>query len=195
MFVLKLFALPMVIGLVLFGNADHPGHDHEPVETYHIDAVHSTAIFRVHHRGAGMFYGRFNNIAGTVNMNAGIPTFEISIDVNSIDTNNERLDNHLKSPDFFNATEFPAMSFKSSSSKAIDETTYEVIGEITLHGVSKPLTVRMHKTGESENPRGKLIGFETEFVLTRSEFGMTYGVEGGSLGDETKVIVSLEAGD
>ena len=113
----------------------------------------------------------------------------------SIDTNNERLDNHLKSPDFFNATEFPAMSFKSSSSKAIDETTYEVIGEITLHGVSKPLTVRMHKTGESENPRGKLIGFETEFVLTRSEFGMTYGVEGGSLGDETKVIVSLEAGD
>ena len=62
-----------------------------------------------------------------------------------------------------------------------------------MHGITKPLTVQMVKTGEVKNRRGEMIGYETEFNLARSDFGMLYGIEGGSLSDEIKVIVALEA--
>jgi len=160
---------------------------------FNIDAVHSTAIFRVHHVGAGMFYGRFNDVTGMIALSGDTPSFDVSIAIDSVDSSNERLDSHLKSPDFFNAVEFPAMSFKSSSVKSVGDNNYEVTGEITMHGVAKPITVNMEKTGHADGRRGEMIGFETEFELTRSDFGMNYGVESGSLGDKVKVIVALEA--
>ena len=160
---------------------------------FNIDAVHSTAIFRVHHVGAGMFYGRFNDVTGMIALSGDTPSFDVSIAIDSVDSSNERLDSHLKSPDFFNAVEFPAMSFKSSSVKSVSDNNYEVTGEITMHGVTKPITVNMEKTGHVDGRRGEMIGFETEFELTRSDFGMNYGVESGSLGDKVKVIVALEA--
>jgi len=194
MFVLKLLVLPLLIGFGLLGGMQET----EPVvintNSFQVDPVHSTAIFKVHHLGAGMFYGRFNDITGTINANDNSPSFDISIDVNSVDTNSAKLDGHLKSPDFFNAVEFPTMTFKSSSSKKIGDEKYEVVGDITIHGVTKPLTVLMAKTGQVNGRRGEMIGFETEFVITRSEFGMMYGVEGGALSDDIKVILSLEAG-
>ena len=160
---------------------------------FNIDAVHSTAIFRVHHVGAGMFYGRFNDVTGMIALSGDIPSFDVSIAIDSVDSSNERLDSHLKSPDFFNAVEFPTMSFKSGSVKSVGDNKYEVTGEITMHGVTKPLTVNMEKTGHVDGRRGEMVGFETEFELNRSEFGMNYGVESGSLGDKVKVIVALEA--
>ena len=160
---------------------------------FNIDAVHSTAIFRVHHVGAGMFYGRFNDVTGMIALSGDVPSFDVSIAIDSVDSSNERLDSHLKSPDFFNAVEFPTMSFKSSSVKSVGDNKYEVTGEITMHGVTKPLTVNMEKTGHVDGRRGEMVGFETEFELNRSEFGMNYGVESGSLGDKVKVIVALEA--
>jgi polyisoprenoid-binding protein YceI len=167
----------------------------EPVNesAFQIDSVHSTAIFKAHHLGAGMFYGRFNDVTGTIEIDDGMPVFAVSIAIDSVDTNSTRLDGHLKSPDFFNAVEFPTMMFKSKSSTLIGGKTYEVIGEITMHGITKPLTVQMVKTGQVKNQRGELIGYETEFNLTRSDFGMLYGIEGGSLSDEIKIIVALEA--
>ena len=123
----------------------------------------------------------------------GFTSFDVSIAIDSVDSSNERLDSHLKSPDFFNAVEFPTMSFKSSSVKSVGDNKYEVTGEITMHGVTKPLTVNMEKTGHVDGRRGEMVGFETEFELNRSEFGMNYGVESGSLGDKVKVIVALEA--
>ena len=160
---------------------------------FNIDAVHSTAIFRVHHVGAGMFYGRFNDVTGMIALSGDVPSFDVSIAIDSVDSSNERLDSHLKSPDFFNAVEFPTMSFKSGSVKSVGDNKYEVTGEITMHGVTKPLTVNMEKTGHVDGRRGEMVGFETEFELNRSEFGMNYGVESGSLSDKVKVIVALEA--
>jgi polyisoprenoid-binding protein YceI len=191
MFVLKLIALPLFVGLSMLTTAQEV----EPVNesAFQIDSVHSTAIFKAHHLGAGMFYGRFNDVTGTIEIDDGMPVFAVSIAIDSVDTNSTRLDGHLKSPDFFNAVEFPTMMFKSKSSTLIGGKTYEVIGEITMHGITKPLTVQMVKTGQVKNQRGELIGYETEFNLTRSDFGMLYGIEGGSLSDEIKIIVALEA--
>ena len=192
MFVLKLLFLPAFFLVGVTASVQEPTETSD--EAFNVDSVHSTAIFRAHHLGAGMFYGRFNDVTGTVDIVDSLPTFDISIDINSVDTSNEKLDGHLKSPDFFNAVEFPAMIFKSKSAKKIGDEIYEVVGEITIHGVTKPLTVRMAKTGQVTNRRGEMVGYETEFTITRSEFGMVYGIEGGALSDEIKVIVALEAG-
>ena len=192
MFILKLLVLPVMLLVGVTGSVQETTESND--EAFNVDPVHSTAIFRAHHLRAGMFYGRFNDVTGTIDLVDESPVFDITIDINSVDTNNEKLDGHLKSPDFFNAVEFPSMTFKSASAKKIGDEKYEVSGDITIHGVTKPLTVRMSKTGQVTNRRGEMIGFETEFTITRSDFGMMYGVEGGALSDSIKVIVALEAG-
>ncbi|MCG3131254.1 MAG: Protein YceI [Phycisphaerae bacterium] len=165
------------------------------VESFTIDAVHSKALFRVHHLGAGMFYGRFNDVTGTIvfdGASAAGPQFDVSIAAGSVDTGNDKLDGHLKSPDFFNVAEHPKLTFKSKSAKKVGDKTYEVSGDLTIHGVTKPLTAQVDWTGTAEGRGGKRCGFETVFTIKRSEFGMTYMIEGGGLGDEVRVIVSLE---
>lgn len=189
---IKLFVLPVLLLACLYTSAQEPTKSND--EAFTVDHVHSTAIFKAHHLGAGMFYGRFNDVLGTINIVDDVPAFDISIDTESVDTNNAKLDGHLKSPDFFNVVEFPTMTFKSTSAKKVGDEKYEVIGEITIHGVTKPLTISMAKTGQVSNRRGELIGFETEFNITRSEFGMMYGIDSGALSDEIKVIVAIEAG-
>lgn len=196
MLILKLLALPVLFCLSFIATAQDATQDatQEEQSAFQIDSVHSTAIFKAHHLGAGMFYGRFNDVTGSIGADGDMPTFDVSIAIDSVDTNNAKLDGHLKSPDFFNAVEFPAMTFKSSSAKKNEDATYEVIGEITMHGVTKPLTVTMVKTGEANGRRGEMVGYETEFDLLRSDFGMTYGVESGALSDKVTVIIALEAG-
>ncbi|MGY8754015.1 MAG: YceI family protein [Phycisphaerales bacterium] len=193
MFILKIIVIPVLVGLSMFTTSQEVEPESKE-GAFAIDSVHSTAIFSVHHLGAGMFYGRFNDVSGTIELAEGLPAFSVSIAIDSIDTNNTRLDGHLKSPDFFNALEFPEMLFVSSSAKKIGDEKYEVVGKITMHGVTKPLTVTMAKTGQVTNKRGEMLGFETTFTLMRSDFEMTYGIESGSLSDNIKVIVALEAG-
>jgi len=163
-------------------------------EAFRIDPVHSKALFRVHHLGAGMFYGRFNDVSGSIQFDpaGGGPTFDVSIAVESVDTGNEKLDGHLKSPDFFNAKEHPKLTFKSRSATKSSETSYEVSGDLTIHGVTRPLTAKVEWTGTAQKAMGKRCGFETIFTVKRSDFDMNYMLDGGGLGDDIRVIVSLE---
>lgn len=175
---------------------DAPAPSESTAKSFQVDPVHSTAIFRVHHRGAGRFYGRFNDVTGLIEYTPGSEhglSLDISIDINSVDTGTEQLDNHLKSLDFFNAVEFPAMTFKSNEATLIKPGFYRVKGIIRMHGVSHPLTIEVEETGLASGRRGELVGFETTFTLKRSQFDMNYGVEQGALGDDVHVIVSLEA--
>jgi polyisoprenoid-binding protein YceI len=171
------------------------GNNAGPAVTYTVDSTHSTALFRVHHLGAGQFWGRFNQIDGTFSYADGTASgmsFDLSIPIESIDTNNGQLDGHLKSPDFFNAKEFPAMTFKSTSARAVGDRRYEVKGDLTIHGTTRPITAAIEWTGTSDKGRGTRCGLEATFTVKRSEFGVMYGVSNGMLGDETKVIVGLE---
>ena len=165
-------------------------------ESMAIDTTHSNAHFRVQHLGAGRFWGRFNDVDGTVSWTPGSTDdldFDISIDVESVDSGVDQLDRHLKSPDFFNAKEFPNMTFKSQSAKKVDDDTYEVKGDLTMHGVTKPITAMVQWLGSNETSKGKKVGFEANFKINRSEFGMNYGVEKGALGNEVDVTVAMEA--
>ncbi|MCL6533236.1 MAG: YceI family protein [Armatimonadetes bacterium] len=164
--------------------------------TYRIDPVHSTVIFRVKHMNTAFVYGRFNRFSGTLVVDEKNPersSVQFEIDLNSVDTGNSQRDDHLRSPDFFNTRQFPKATFKSTRVRKINNTTVEVQGNLTLRGVTKPLTVRVTFTGKGRNPRGQeIIGFETTFTIKRSEFGINYGLNGG-LSDEVRLTVSVEA--
>jgi polyisoprenoid-binding protein YceI len=104
-------------------------------------------------------------------------------------------DRHLKSPDFFNAKEFPTMTFKSTGWKKTGDKTYDVTGDLTINGKKKTITAPVEHVGDGKNQRGQeLTGFHTTFSVDRTEFGMNYGVtEGdGGLGKNVDVTFSVE---
>ncbi|MER3403528.1 MAG: polyisoprenoid-binding protein [Armatimonadota bacterium] len=164
--------------------------------TYRIDPVHSTVLFRVKHMNTAFVYGRFNSFMGTIvvnERNLAQSSVVLEIDLNSVDTGNSQRDDHLRGPDFFNTRQFPKATFRSTRVRKLNDTTIEVQGNLTLRGVTKPLTLRVTFTGKGRNPRGQeIIGFETTFTLKRSEFGVNYGLNGG-LSDEVRLTVSVEA--
>jgi polyisoprenoid-binding protein YceI len=165
-------------------------------DTFQVDSVHSTMVFKVKHLGASNFYGRFNDISGKLVLDAGdAKKSSVAIDVKteSVDTGNSKRDQHLKGPDFFAAKEFAAISFKSTEVKKAGEGELEVKGQLTLHGVTKDLTVKVTQTGTGKdpfNPAGKRAGFETTFKIKRSDFGMKNMLD--ALGDEVEITVSVE---
>ena len=162
-------------------------------DTFKIDPVHSSVVFSVMHLGVSNFYGRFNDVSGTVVLDKEDPSkssVDLTIPVERVDTHNEKRDQHLKSPDFFNAKQFPVMTFKSKKVEASGD-TYKVTGELTLHGVTKPLTLEVKKSGEGKGMEGEIRGGgETHFTIKRSDYGMNFMQ--GPLGDEINIVVSLE---
>jgi len=145
-------------------------------DNYKVDPVHSSIIFRAQHVQTGYVYGRFDKFSGTVKVDSDPSNmaFDISIDVNSINTGNEKRDGHLKSPDFFGAKEFSTITFKSKSVKSAGENKYEVTGDLTLHGQTKSVTIPVEKTGESNTPNfGQRVGFASTFTVKRSDYGMS----------------------
>lgn len=162
--------------------------------TYDVDDVHSSTLFRVHHAGAGQFWGRFNTVTGSFTLadDASKLAFNIEVAVDSVDTGEPKLDGHLKSPDFFNSKEFPKLTFKSTSAKKGANGMFEVSGDLTMHGVTKPVTAMIEITGQANMGMGARGGAEAIFTVKRSEFGMNYGVEKGMIGDSVKVVVNLE---
>ncbi len=164
--------------------------------TYRVDPVHSSILFRVKHMNTAYVYGRFNQFSGMLVVDEKNPersSVQFEIDLNSVDTGNSQRDDHLRNPDFFNTRQFPKATFKSTRVRKINDTTVEVQGNLTLRGVTKPLTIRVTFTGKGRNPRGQeIIGYETTFTIKRSEFGINYGLNGG-LSDEVRVTISVEA--
>ena len=164
-------------------------------DSFQVDTVHSSVLFRVKHMNVSQAYGRFNDVAGKFLVDESDPTksvFDLTINAESIDTANSKRDLHLKGPDFFNAKQFPTITFKSKT-VAKSAGGYDVSGDLTLHGVTKPVTFKLAVTGSGKGMRGEaLSGVEASTVLKRSDFGMGYMV--GPIGDEVQVTASLEGG-
>ncbi|HEV8605774.1 MAG TPA: YceI family protein, partial [Tepidisphaeraceae bacterium] len=142
----------------------------------------------------GHVYGRFNEPNGTVTIDDADPTkssFTLELQTQKVDTGIQKRDEHLRSPDFFNVKQFPSIKFKSTAVKKTDK-GYEVTGDLTLHGVTKPITVNLEQTGQGAMGPRQIIGFETTVDLKRSEFGMNNMM--GPAADDVRLIISLEAG-
>ena len=162
-------------------------------DNYNVDSEHASIIFRIDHLGVGNAYGRFNDPTGKLTLDNGKLT-DISFEVKTenVDTDNQKRDDHLRSPDFFNAKQFPVITFKSTGIKAAGDNQYEVTGDLTLHGVTKSITVPLKKTGEKDTGRmGYRTGWEAQLDLKRSDYGMT-GMQ-GAVGDDVHLVVSFEA--
>lgn len=163
-------------------------------DAYKIDDVHSHLNFKILHLNTGYQYGRFNDFEGTVWVDEKNPAnskVEITAKTESIDTRAPKRDEHLRSPDFFNAKQFPTLSFKSTKVEAAGKDTYKVTGNLTLHGVTKPLTFTFHKTGEGKDPWGGFrMGGEATFSINRFDYGINYMPDG--LGKDVTLMLSFE---
>jgi polyisoprenoid-binding protein YceI len=163
-------------------------------DTFTVDPVHSSVSFMTSHAGISYIHGRFNDYSGTFVIDSADPSkssFSLTVKIDSVDTNNQKRDEHLRAPDYFNAKQFPTMTFQSSQVKPVSD-GYEVAGDLTLHGITKPLTLTLKGGKMAEFPKGKQrIGFTTEPVIKRSEFDVKAGIP--AIGDEVFVNIAVEA--
>lgn len=166
----------------------------DAAETYKIDPVHTVVLFKIDHLGVSNFYGRFNDVSGEFTFDEKDPSkssFEVTVKADSVDTNEAKRDQHIKSPDFLNAKQFPVITFKSKTIDKMKDGSYRATGEFQLHGVKKDMTIDIEPTGAGEDPWGGFRrGFETGFAIERSKHGMSY-MQGG-LGDKIELIVAVE---
>jgi len=188
----------VMIGAALCGVAGMaavaPRGESALADGFSVDPVHSSVIFQIKHNNVANFYGRLDHASGTVNIdsaNVSASTLEVEIKTDSVNTGNTKRNDHIKSKDFFDVARYPTATFKSTSFSRASDNAYDVAGDFTLHGVTKPITIRLEQTGTAKTPRGELAGFETRFTIKRSDFGIVFMPDG--LGDEIGMIISLES--
>ena len=181
-----LFALTFVATL----SATHAN----AAEVYKVDTAHTYVLFRVNHLGIGYSYGRIITPTGTFTVDdsaGGNGSIDVQVLAENIFTGVEKRDNHLKSPDFFNAGKYPVITFKSSSFKKIAENKYEITADVTLLGKTLPVSITAIQTGIGKDPYGAFRrGFESIFTVKRSDFGMDFML--GGVSDEVQVTISVE---
>jgi len=165
-----------------------------------IDPMHSEVQFKVKHLVISTVSGFFKSFEGTLET-AGddFEDAEISfaLNIDSIDTNQSQRDEHLKSAEFFDAAQYPQITFKSTSFKKTDDDEYALTGDLTVKGITKPVTLKAEFGGSTNDFYGNTkAGFEVTGKINRKEFGLTWdGVtEAGSIvvGEDIKLIASVQ---
>ena len=169
------------------------------VAVYKVDRDHSGVSFTIRHFVTNV-PGRFKVFDGAIKydkQNPAASTVSFTIQAASIDTDNADRDNHLRGADFFDVQKFPTITFSSTSVKPVDADTLEVTGDLTMHGVTKKVTVPVEVLGSMKTPRGEKAGFETTFKVDRKEYGITWNraldAGGAVLGDDVKITIAVEA--
>jgi polyisoprenoid-binding protein YceI len=192
---LFLLALP-ILALSVYAASPDDKKPVDPSGTYTIDPVHSTVIFKCKHVDTSWAFGRFDDVTGTVTYDAAKPEnskVEITIKTDSVNTNAKKRDDHLKSPDFLDAKQFPTATFKSKSVAKKGDKMFAVTGDLMLHGVTKSVTIDMELVGANNVPQmGKVIGFFGTLTLKRGDYGVDYGQ--GMLGEDVMLTLSIESG-
>lgn len=169
----------------------------EPV-TYKVDADHSGVSFSIRHFVSNT-PGRFKDFDGTIKYDKDAPaasSVEFTIQAASIDTANNDRDEHLRGADFFDVQKFPTLTFVSNSVKPVDKDTLEVTGDLTMHGVTKKITIPVEVLGSVKTPNGEKAGFETSFTVNRKDYGIVWNRVLDSstvLGEDVKITVNIEA--
>ena len=164
-------------------------------ETYIIDSSHTFPSFEISHLGFSKHRGRFNNTSGQIVIDSAAKSgaIEVKIDTASVDTGGEKLETHLRAEDFFNVEKFPTMTFKSNKLNFDGDNLVAAQGELTLLGISKPVTLNIasFKCGNHPVNKKAMCGAEATATIKRSDFGMKYGVP--AVGDEVKLAIQVEA--
>lgn len=163
-----------------------------PAGNYEIDASHSALIWRAKHFGAGYTYGWFKDFSGKFVVDAD-PTkqsLELSIKVDSLDSRDGKRDEHLKGPDFFNAAQFPTITFKSTKVEA-GGAGLKVTGDLSIHGVTKSVTADVAVVGTGTDPwKNVRAGYETTLTINRMDYGIAFMPDG--ISNDVNLTIAFE---
>jgi polyisoprenoid-binding protein YceI len=171
-----------------------------PTGTWTVDATHSTVGFAVKHMGIATVRGRFTDFEGTLEVGGDLASSSARgrVKVASITTGEEQRDAHLRSADFFNVEEFSEITFGSTLVEAIDDESTSVVGNLTMHGVTREIKLKAVVQGTDVDPWGnERVGVEVVGVLNRSDFDMKFNQALGSgnvlVGDKVNISLDISA--
>ena len=170
------------------------------VTTWTVDPTHAEVAFAVKHLMIATVRGRFGAVAGTVTLDEAHPSnskVDVTIDVTSIDTRQEMRDNHLRSADFFDVGQYPTMHFVSKRVDGDINGKFKVIGDLTIRGTTREVTLDVVNEGRARDPwGGTRIGISATTKVNRSDFGLTWNVAleagGVTVGEEVKISIEAE---
>ncbi len=165
--------------------------DPAEAKTFTVDSLHTSVVFKIKHNNASNFYGRFNSTTGTFTL-GDTCSVDMTVKTDSVDTANSKRDSDIKGPDMLGAKEFPEMKFVGKDFKKSGEGAWKGTGQLTFHGVTKPLEVEIKQTGTAKGRSGDLAGIETSFMFKRSDFGSSGMLK--ALGDDITIWVASEGG-
>ena len=168
-------------------------------DTYTVDRAHSEAAFQVRHIFTKV-RGTFRDFSGTINFDKAQPansSVEFRIKTASIDTGNQKRDDHLRTADFFDVANHPEIVFKSTKVVPKGANAFEVTGDFTMHGVTKSITLPVTFLGEQKFMKGTKAGFETALTINRKDYGLNWNraLEGGGVlvGEDVEIAINIEA--
>ena len=169
--------------------------------TWTVDTAHSSAGFSVKHMMVSTVRGTLGPIKGTIDYDGKSVEsvkVDISIDVSAINTGNQNRDNDLKSANFFDVTKFPTATFKSKRVEAAGQGRFKLIGDLTMHGVTKEVVLNVEGPSPAIKTQqgGQKVGASATTTINRKEFGLTYNnlIEAGPVvGDEVQITIDIEA--
>jgi polyisoprenoid-binding protein YceI len=168
------------------------------MSTWHIDPSHSTVGFSVKHLMISTVRGRFSDFTAALNLDESTPThsgLEVTIKADSIDTRSDQRDNHLRSPDFFDVAQHPTLSFKSTKVEGDVNGTFAVTGNLTIRGITRPVTLKASYDGAGKDPwGGERKAFSASGTFNREAFGLTWNqaLEAGGILVSTDVKLEIE---
>lgn len=164
---------------------------------YTIDSEHTQIVFAVSHLGASQQYGQFTKVEGSFSIDAkdvGKSSIKLEVPTGSVFTAAKKRDDHLRGPDFFDAKQFPKITFTSTEFSATSDKAYTLKGDLSLHGVTKNVSIELTHGNSAADPEmmgGSFrTGFNGSFSINRSDFGLNYMP--GALGEEIKLLLALE---
>jgi polyisoprenoid-binding protein YceI len=168
-------------------------------DTYNIDKAHSEVLFTVKHL-VSQVTGRFQDFDGKIVIDRAKPeasSAELTIKATSVNTDQAKRDEHLRTPDFFDVAKFPEITFKSTKVASKAKDAYEVTGDLTIHGITKPVVMAVSFLGDIKDPMGnEKAGFAATTTINRKDFGVLWNKaldQGGYvLGDDVKITINLE---
>jgi len=169
-----------------------------PTGTWTVDAGHSTVGFAVKHMGIATVRGKFEQFEGALEATESGLVARGTVQAASVNTNEEQRDAHLRSADFFNADANPVISFQSTAIEPVDEDTFEITGDLTINGVTNPVTLKAEIQGLDTDPWGNdRVGLEVTGQLSRGAYGMTFNQALGSgnmlVADKVKLVLDISA--
>ena len=189
---MKKILLASAISAAMVASAQ--ANEHSGTYAFDTQGTHQFIMFKISHLGYSWLYGRFNEFDGQFVYDAANPEnsqVSVTIDTSSVDTNHAERDKHLRSEDFLYVDEFPKATFKSKRIEVDDEGEADIVGDLTLRGVTREVTLEAEMIGHGKDPWGGYrMGFEAEAELRLKDFGIPMDL--GPASDTVEIIISVE---